>query len=51
MKSRHYFDPRKDEPPYWFRESRADLEEHRRMIADHERLHRPDAPKQARRRK
>lgn len=45
MKPRHYFDPRKGEPPYWLRRDPADMVEHRRMVEKHEAVHRRRPPK------
>lgn len=44
MKSRHHFDPRKGEPPYWLRSLPEDLEVHRRMVREHERVHGRSTP-------
>ena len=40
MKTHHYFDVRKGEPPYWLRNDPREIEEHRRMVREHERVHR-----------
>lgn len=39
MKVNHPFDPQKGEPAYWFRNDPIELERHRQMMRDHERIH------------